>query len=100
MDLTKQFNTFVGREVAVTEKSMKEFYKKLGFDYDGIEAHLDENDPVIKELSDAVAKAGLSLRIWLPDTMGTMDMRPNRLNVHIRKEDDGKYRIQPGMGLG
>ena len=100
MSAAIQFNQFAGREVAVTEKDMTEFYKKLGFDFAGVEAHLDENDPVVKELSDAVAKTGLELRIWLPGTMGTMDMRPNRLNVHIAKEADGKYRIQPGMDLG
>ena len=100
MDVSRQFNQFAGREVAVTEKDMTEFYKKLGFDFSGVEAHLDENDPVIKELSEAVAKTGLQLRIWLPGTMGTMDYRLDRLNVHVAKEADGKYRIQPGMDLG
>ena len=100
MDVSQQFNQFAGREVAVTEKDMTAFYKKLGFDYAGVEAHLDENDPVVAELEAAVQKAGLQLRLWLPGMMGTMDYRLDRVNVHVAKEDDGKYRIQPGMNIG
>jgi hypothetical protein len=100
MKASDQFNKFAGREVGVVETPFKTEFKNLGITYEGVHVEINKDDPAITELSAAVKAAGLHLRLWLPDSMGTMDYRLDRLNVHIRKEDDGKYRIQPGIGLG
>lgn len=98
MSLTKQFNKFAGKEVMVTETPWKR--RIFGEDFEGVNPKIDENDPVIADLTTAAKKAGLSVRIWLPGTMGTMDYDTTRLNVHVAKEDDGKYRIQRDFKLG
>ena len=100
MDVSKQFNRFAGKEVAVTETPFKVELKNLGIEYEGVNADYDENDPVIKDLFAESSKAGYELRVWLPGVLGTMDSRPWRLNVFITKDDDGKYRIQPEFSLG
>ena len=99
MDVSNQFNSFAGKEVTVTEKPWTRTSKYLG-EISGVSVILDNNDPVVKELNDAVTAAGLHLRLWLPGTMGTMDYRLNRVNAHVEKESDGKYRIQPNFNLG
>lgn len=100
MNASKEFNKFAGREVGVTETPFKTEFKNLGITYEGVRVEINKDDPAITELTAAVKAVGLHLRLWLPDTMGTMDYRLDRLNVHVRKEDDGKYRIQKDMGLG
>jgi hypothetical protein len=99
MDVSEQFNKFAGLEVAVTEKPYKHTFRS-GRTVEGVSVVLDENDPVVKELNDAVAAAGLHLRLWLPDTMGTCDMNMSRVNAYVEKEADGKYRLQPKFSIG
>ena len=98
MDVSAQFNSFVGKEVAVTEQPYKIKFKSG--DIEGVSAILDENDPVVKELNEAVTKAGFGLRLWLPDTAGTCDWDETRVNAYVVKETDGKYRIQSNFSLG
>jgi hypothetical protein len=100
-DVSKQFAKFAGKEVAVTETPWKREYKfNPGVVYEGVTARYDEQDPVILSLKEETAKAGFYPRIWMPGTFGTMDYQTSRLNVHIEKEADGKYRIQPRFTLG
>lgn len=100
MTASKEFNKFAGREVGVTETPFKTEFKNLGITYEGVHVEIQKDDPAITELTTAVQAAGLRLRLWLPNTMGTMDFRRDRLNVHVAKEADGKYRIQPNFNLG
>lgn len=95
-DLLSIFNKYAGREVAVAEKTVH--LEKLNYTF--TEAHLDYNDPAIKELEADANKAGLDLRVWTPGSVGTMDVQDNRLNARVDKESDGKYRIQKDFYLG
>ena len=99
MDVSKIFNQFAGKEVAVTEVPYK-FTFKSGTSVEGVTVRADDNEPTIAALSEAAAKAGYSLRLWLPGTAGTCDWDDTRLNAHVEKEADGKYRIQPNFNLG
>lgn len=86
--LTAQFNKFIGREVQCTPATSER------------RSTYDAADPVLSELREAAKKAGFSVRVWLPDSFGTMDYRTNRLNVSIHQEADGKYRIQDDFRIG
>ena len=51
-------------------------------------------DTTITDLRVAVQAAGFrTLRVWLPDTVGTMDLRSDRVNAHIEKNQAGEWRI-------
>jgi hypothetical protein len=104
MDMNKglagKFNKFVGREVPVAEQQKTYTSRRTGESMPYTVCALDETSPVVKELREAAAASGLKLRIWLPGTMGTMDYRLDRLNVHINKEADGKYRVAPNLNIG
>lgn len=94
-DVSHIFNKFAGREVPMKEEPVvirgKTYHQtKL----------VDENDPTLKEMHDAAKKAGLRLRVWLPGTMGTMDYRTDRVNAHVTKEADGKYRVGKKFNIG
>lgn len=91
-DLSQQFAKFAGREVKVEEKH----FPKWGI----TEARVDHTDPAVAELTAAVQATGLQLRLWSPGMMGTMDYRLNRLNAHVEKAADGKYRIGSSFTLG
>ena len=93
-DVSSIFNKFAGREVSVTENPRQAY----GHTY--LCPSIDQGDAVIKEINEEAEKHGLFTRVWLPQSAGTDDIRMNRLNVHIEKEADGKYRIQKGFRLG
>lgn len=82
------FDKFSGREVAtIGNKNTPPF---PGFN---ATVKLDPKDPAIAELRQAVEAAGFSLRIWLPNGVGTMDYRTDRVNVHVGPDMGGVYRM-------
>lgn len=56
-------------------------------------AKLNPQDEAVSELRQAVEAAGFSLRVWMPNSIGTMDYRTNRVNVHIAPDMQGVYRM-------
>lgn len=98
-DLSQQFAAFANRPV-----NAKEVVRKLKFE--GLdemtitEVRLDKKDPAVAELTAAVKKAGLHLRLWTPGAIGTMDYRLDRLNAYIEKAPDNTYRIAKRFYLG
>lgn len=84
-DILSVFNKYAGKEVAVVETPYLDF---------------QENDATITAIEKDARENGLSVRVWLPGSFGTMDMNPHRLNVHVEKEADGQYRVQPKFNLG
>lgn len=81
-NIASLFNKFAGKEVQV------------------IKSRLAASNPVVDELKQAAEDAGLILRLWLPGTVGTRDYRTDRLNAHVNKEADGKYRIASDFDIG
>jgi hypothetical protein len=96
--LTAQFNKFVGRVVTVTETPRS--IEVGGRTYNTASHAIAKGDKLLGQLREAARKAGFSLRVWLPGTRGTMDYRPSRLNVTLKKEKDGKFRIQDNIRFG
>lgn len=88
------FNKFAGREVNMTEET----FTVRGKNYTQVK--LDANNPVVKEMQDEAAKNGLKLRLWFPGIMGTADARNDRINAHIEKCPDGKWRVAPNFDIG
>ncbi len=99
-DLSSIFQKFAGREVAMVEEKVTLNFKGME-PIEFYEVRLaNDNDPVIAELRTEVEKNGLTLRLWWPGTLGTADMRYDRLNAHVEKEADGKWRIAPKFTIG
>ena len=90
-DLSQQFAKFAGR--AVKAQDITHHVRVGDATYPVTHVEIDQNDPAVAELRAAVQAAGLSLRLWTPGSMGTMDYRLDRLNAGIEKAADGTYRI-------
>jgi len=88
--MESEFNFFVGRKVAVTETKETIHLASLG-DREFTTCEIAPEETLIKEISEV---AGTDyIRVWLPGVLGTCDVRPNRLNVHIDKMTDGSYEL-------
>lgn len=100
-DLSALFSRFAGREVPMKEEPFEIELKSLGMTHKGVNiSPADENDPVLKEMHEEAKKNGLSLRVWWKGVVGTMDYRTDRVNAHIEKGDDGKWRVSPRFNIG
>lgn len=98
-DLSAIFGKFAGREVPAVE-TLHEFPGRLGPIKLRSVKLVDGNDPILKGMEDAAAANGLRLRVWWPDSVGTADWDPARVNVYIIKAIDGKWRVSPEFKLG
>lgn len=86
-----QFDKFVGRKVLVIETSHTMFLRALNKDIDYLECNLDPSETVVADLEKESGNS--NIRVWLPGTMGTMDYRSDRLNIHILKQADGSFQV-------
>lgn len=98
-DISRIFNKFAGQEIAVTETSRTITIGGKSQTRTGARLADPENS-VIAEIREAAAEAGLRVRLWLPGSVGTRDFRPDRVNVHVEKEADGKYRVAGRFNIG
>jgi hypothetical protein len=94
-DVSHIFNKFAGREVPMKEEP----FVIRGKTYTQIRL-ADDKDPTVQEMRDAAKEAGLKLRLWWPGIAGTMDFRMDRVNAHIEKAPDGKWRVSNRFDLG
>jgi hypothetical protein len=94
-DVSHLFNKFAGREVPMKEEP----FTIRGRTYTQVKL-ADENDPTVQALRDEAKAHGLSMRVWWPGIAGTADFRMDRVNAHIEKGTDGKYRVGPRFDLG
>ena len=91
-DISHIFGRFAGREVPMTET--KERVRVGRKSYELTECRpASPDDPVLADLKAEADRFGLSLRIWWPGMVATMELNPDRLNIHIRKDAGGKWRI-------
>lgn len=98
-DVSNLFNKFAGREVPMAETQRKMTIGGKEYTFNEV-SPADKNDPVLAEMRDEAKKHGLSLRVWWEGIMGTMDYRMDRVNAHIEKAQDGKWRVAPRFNLG
>ena len=100
MDLTAIFWKFAVREVPLIEKPYEIEIEGLDT-IEGTQIELaDQNDPTLAEMNQIASQNGLNLRVWWPGIMGTMDYRTDRVNAHIKKGDDGKWRVADNFNIG
>jgi hypothetical protein len=73
-DITSLFNKFAGKELR--------------------HPNTYDIDPVQEEMAKIAKDNGLRLRVWFPGSIGTCDYDLSRVNVHVNRDPDGKYRIK------
>lgn len=99
-NITAAFNKFAGKEVPMLEETKTMKLSHLG-DYTYTEVKpANPNDPVLDAMQKTADKNGLSLRVWWPGLAGTADFRDDRVNAHIEKGVDGKWRVSPKFDIG
>ena len=97
--ITDVFNQFAGREIPVVESQHTSTFAGKPYTFDEVTL-ANPNDPTLQEMQKVANDNGLQLRVWLPDSMGTDDWLPNRVNAHVEKAADGKYRVSNKFDLG
>ena len=93
------FNKFAGREIDMNEVNRTITVGGQAYPYVDVQP-ADDNDPLLQDMENEAQKNGLSLRVWWPGMAGTMDYRLDRVNAHIEKGTDGKWRIGNRFDLG
>lgn len=98
--IATEFDHFIGRTFTATAKPYS-----LEFDFKGTKKTIsgmsyieNEEDPTLVEMLAAAQSKGVQLRVWLPTTLGTSDVKMNRLNVHVAETEplpDAKVTIEP-----
>ena len=99
-DITEIFNRFAGREVPMVE--IQKTHNSFGETYtDTVLQLANPNDPTLQEMQKVAKDNGLTLRFfWPTHGRGIDDAKPDRVNVHIGKAADGKYRISKNFKVG
>lgn len=100
MNLTAIFGQFAGREVALIEKEYEYKSKHAGTIKVTQLELANPQDQVLEDMKQTASQNSLYLRVWWPGIMGTMDYRTNRVNAHIEKSADGKWRVANRFELG
>ncbi|TAL38956.1 MAG: hypothetical protein EPN97_03190 [Alphaproteobacteria bacterium] len=98
-DVSGIFNKFAGREVPMHEETKT---MRIGCVIKKLTAVslADPADPTLKEMSDEARKNGLQLRVLWPGKGYTDDYVRTRVNAHIEKGTDGKYRVSRKFDIG
>ena len=81
-DLTRLFNQFAGKALKDPKRLTK------------------DADMTIVQMQKVAKDNGLRLRVWFPESMGTMDFRTDRVNAHVVKAKDGTYRVTKKFNIG
>lgn len=93
MDLSAIFGSFAGREVPLEEKSGIIATRFAGpVRYTSLKLH-NKNDPVVAAMKEAAEQNGLKFQLCWPGCGGNLFFRKNRVNAHIEKASDGKWRV-------
>lgn len=93
VQLTAIFEKFAGREVDTVNSANPANGRES--------VKIDPQDPALMELRVAIEDIGCMLRVFTPSAMmGTMDYRPNRVNITLMPDDTGIYRIPKSWKMG
>lgn len=98
-DIHQIFNKFAEREIEMIETVRTVRIGGKGQPRTVVRL-ADPQNPIIADIRAAAADAGLYLRLWLPGSVGTRDIRSDRVNAHIEKSADGKYRVANRFHIG
>ena len=52
-----------------------------------------DNDPFYKQMCDRAQIDKLKIRLWFPGTIGTRDLKTDRLNISLKKIQEHLYEI-------
>lgn len=85
------FDQYIGQLVTVTKTTLQRQIGEVTFDHSTYDIPI--NDPVMIAVEVQAKSMALDVRVWLPNTVGTMEYRNDRLNVTI-KESNGQYIIE------
>jgi hypothetical protein len=96
-DITAIFNKFAGKEIRVVEKTHTITIE--GKAYTEARAELGQREPTVAAMKKLASDHGLTLSVLLPGQISTTDYRTDRINAHVEKDADGKYRIKK-FGIG
>lgn len=88
-DLKKAFGSFAGKRVAVSKVTHFANGKPLPESYEPAMP----KDAVLQGLEDLALRLGVEHRLVMPDSMLTMDYKPDRLNVHIVRDAKNDWYI-------
>src|SRR4051812_48373769 len=98
MDIAKIFNKFAGKEVKVEEtQSILSFGGQI-YAFSNVKAAA--NDPTLKAMEEAANENGFALRVWFSGASSRCDYRTDRVNIHVLKGPDGKYRVSDKINIG
>ena len=53
----------------------------------------DSSDATLKTLTEAFEQKGLTVRVIAPGQFGTDDFKPDRVNVHLERTTEDKFRV-------
>jgi hypothetical protein len=82
-NLSEIFGQYVGQEVEMTV---------------GIP---EQTDPVLISMKQTADENGLGFRIWWPGVVGgTTDMQPDRANIYLERQNDGKFTVSNRFEIG
>ena len=76
-----ELKEYIGKTVNVVETPWK-----VG-KYKGVNCSEADGDETLNALRKEIGS--ITLRLWFPGSGGTLDYRPERINVHIQKEANG-----------
>ena len=88
------FNDFAGKEVEMLERK----YEYRGKNY--TEYTIKKGDETITAMQDLAKENDVTLRMWAPGSVGTMDFRMNRVNGGVEQGTDGKWRVGSSFTIG
>jgi hypothetical protein len=96
--MIKIFGRFIFAEVPLVEEKKTHTFLGKEHTYENISL-ADENHPVLVDLRKTAKECGMKVRVWWPGMIATMELDRDRLNVHLEKSADGKWRIAERMHL-
>lgn len=96
--MVKIFGRFMFAEVPMVEETRTHTFAGKEHAYNEIR-FADDKHPVLVDLRKTAKECGVNLRVWWPGMIATMEFDQNRLNVHLEKGADGKWRISEKMNL-
>jgi len=81
-DITILFNKFAGKELKDPARQTPDI------------------DPTLDEMRQIASTHGYKLRVFFPGDRGTTDARPDRVNVYVEKNAEGRLIIQNKFKIG